>query len=94
MKKSNWSKLVATGVLAGSLILVPLTLPASAQTGTGQDPTSTPVQDTAVNRDDNDFNWGWLGLLGLIGLAGLARKREEPTRYRDPNEVSSSSYRQ
>lgn len=21
--------------------------------------------------DDNDFDWGWLGLLGLLGLAGM-----------------------
>ncbi|MGO4108185.1 WGxxGxxG family protein [Paenibacillus sp. YAF4_2] len=24
--------------------------------------------------DDNDFDWGWLGLLGLIGLAGLRNR--------------------
>jgi len=34
---------------------------------------------TAVN-DDNDFDWGWLGLLGLIGLAGLRGRNPD----RDP----------
>ncbi|MCM3626174.1 WGxxGxxG-CTERM domain-containing protein [Paenibacillus glycanilyticus] len=24
--------------------------------------------------DDNDFDWGWLGLLGLIGLAGMRNR--------------------
>jgi hypothetical protein len=92
VKKFNLSKIVATGVLAGSLAFVPLTFSASAQTGTGGDTTTAPTGDTYINRD-RDFSWGWLGLLGLIGLAGLTRKREDPARYRDPNDVSSSSYR-
>ena len=29
--------------------------------------------------DDNDIDWGWLGLLGLIGLAGLRSKGRERT---------------
>ena len=27
--------------------------------------------------DDNDQDWGWVGLLGLTGLLGLLRRREE-----------------
>lgn len=59
-----------------------------------------PAVDTTENDDldeadaagDRDFDWGWLGLLGLIGLAGLTRKHDEPVaRYREPDEVSSSS---
>ncbi|QHW34878.1 WGxxGxxG-CTERM domain-containing protein [Paenibacillus rhizovicinus] len=30
----------------------------------------------AVN-DDNDFDWGWLGLLGLIGLAGMRSRNHD-----------------
>ncbi|MBP3962842.1 WGxxGxxG-CTERM domain-containing protein [Paenibacillus sp. DLE-14] len=30
----------------------------------------------AVN-DDNDMDWGWLGLLGLIGLAGLRSRNHD-----------------
>ncbi|SFT05908.1 WGxxGxxG family protein [Paenibacillus sp. BC26] len=30
----------------------------------------------AVN-DDNDFDWGWLGLLGLLGLAGLRSRNHD-----------------
>ncbi|MFC5650742.1 WGxxGxxG family protein [Paenibacillus solisilvae] len=33
----------------------------------------------ATTTDDNDFDWGWLGLLGLIGLAGLRSKDRERT---------------
>ena len=28
---------------------------------------------------DNDTDWGWIGLLGLIGLAGLAGRRRDTT---------------
>ncbi|SFI54412.1 hypothetical protein SAMN02799624_01295 [Paenibacillus sp. UNC496MF] len=27
--------------------------------------------------NDNDFDWGWLGLLGLIGLAGLRSRNHD-----------------
>jgi hypothetical protein len=30
--------------------------------------------------DDNDMDWGWLGLLGLIGLAGLFNRNRETNR--------------
>ncbi|MFC5649491.1 WGxxGxxG family protein [Paenibacillus solisilvae] len=33
----------------------------------------------AVGDNDNDMDWGWLGLLGLIGLAGLRNKNRERT---------------
>ncbi|PSB00589.1 WGxxGxxG family protein [Merismopedia glauca] len=94
MNKPNLSKLVAAGLLSGSLAFLPLTFSASAQTQTQPD-TTIPRQDTPITNDvgDRDSNWGWLGLLGLIGLAGLTRKRQEPARYRDPNDLSSSSYR-
>ncbi|MEW5860263.1 MAG: WGxxGxxG family protein [Cyanobacteriota bacterium] len=97
MKNSNLSKLVGAGVLAASVALVPMTLPASAQTDTTA-PDTTAVPQQGVNNvgyeGDRDFNWGWLGLLGLAGLAGLAgRKNHEPTAYRDPNEATSSTYR-
>lgn len=29
--------------------------------------------------DDNNIDWGWLGLLGLIGLAGLRNRNRERT---------------
>lgn len=98
MNVSKISKFIAAGVLATSVAVIPLNSPASAQTNTA--PNNTTTTDTAPRQGvdntyrDNDFDWGWLGLLGLVGLAGLAgRKRDEPARYRDPNEVSSTTYR-
>lgn len=63
-------RLFATTLLMMGIALVP----ATAQTGTGaaaasaaEDRTHTSMaRDT--ERNDNDFNLGWLGLLGLAGL--------------------------
>lgn len=92
MKPSKFSAIVASGLIAASLGIAPLTLPASAQTDTY----TTPRQDVLEVEEDNDFDWGWLGLLGLIGLAGLAgRKRHEPVarydyeREREPDATRS-----
>jgi MYXO-CTERM domain-containing protein len=42
-----------------------------------RDPTIT------VTRDDDDRNFGWIGLLGLVGLAGLFGRRDHyPDRTR------------
>lgn len=96
MKSSNLSKFVGAGVLTLSMAVLPLTLPASAQTGstgtttTGDTTTTTTTQGTQPATDDRDFDWGWLGLLGLAGLAGLA-KRSEPVRYQDPNPVGGTT---
>jgi hypothetical protein len=94
--KRNFTKAVSAGVLTLSMGILPLTLPAQAQTTT-QPRTDTAPRTTTYDREDrNDFNWGWLGLIGLLGLAGLAgRKRgDEPTRYRDPNTPGATTYRE
>jgi hypothetical protein len=106
-KFSTISNLIGAGVIAASLAVVPLTLPAHAQNtapdnnagtttqqNSGVDATGTKSQ--ATERDHND--WGWLGLLGLIGLAGLAKKnRTDDVRHvnNDPNVGvrSGSDYR-
>lgn len=100
MKISILSKLVGASVLAASVALAPFHPSASAQTDTAPntttDTTTAPRTDveTASYDNDNDFDWGWLGLLGLAGLAGLAgRKRHDEVRYREPNEVGSTTYR-
>ncbi|AJY78017.1 hypothetical protein VN24_25030 [Paenibacillus beijingensis] len=33
----------------------------------------------AAATDDNDIDWGWLGLIGLAGLAGLRNRDRERT---------------
>lgn len=96
MNFTNLTKIGGAGLLAASLAFASLVSPASAQTTPQRtDTDTTPRENVRTVNDDNDFDWGWLGLLGLAGLAGLAgRKHEEPTRYREPNEVGTSSYRQ
>lgn len=96
MKRSNLSKLFSASVIAASLSIVPLTLSAQAQyvaPGTYAEPE---VEAVAVYEED-DFDWGWLGLLGLIGLAGLIpKKRREPIhRIEEPDVVvrPGSDYR-
>lgn len=39
-------------------------------TNTGNYDTSS-YRAYATTADDNDMDWGWLGLIGLLGLAGL-----------------------
>jgi MYXO-CTERM domain-containing protein len=54
------------------------TQPAPDQPTTTEQTTTGQTTDTAVQatRDDDEMDWGWIGLLGLIGLAGLMRRRE------------------
>jgi MYXO-CTERM domain-containing protein len=92
--KRQLTKVIGTSVIALGMAL-PFSVPASAQTTT--DPTTAPGTTTDTRTyGDNGFDWGWLGLLGLVGLAGLAGRgrREEPTRYRDPNTVGTTNYRE
>jgi LPXTG-motif cell wall-anchored protein len=88
MKISSLSKLIGAGVIAASLAVVPLSVPAQAQ-NTAPDTTTQqngsvdatgPINDN-TNRDDNN-DLGWFGLLGLTGLAGLlGRKRRETVHH-------------
>lgn len=99
MKRSNLSKFVGAGILALGVTVMPLNLPASAQTDTtspgttGDTMGNDQTADVAGEEGDRDFDWGWLGLLGLAGLAGLA-KRNEPVRYQDPNVAGTTTYRE
>ncbi|HEY9615957.1 MAG TPA: WGxxGxxG family protein [Microcoleaceae cyanobacterium] len=85
-------KLLGAGVIAVSLVTLPMTGAAIAQTNSNA-PTldTTPFQET---RDDHN-NWGWLGLLGLIGLANLLRQpRTHHTVYREPETTARGDYRE
>ena len=54
-----------------------------AQTPAPQETPSAAPPATTFDREDRDFDWGWLGLIGLLGLAGLAgRNREVMTTRR------------
>lgn len=100
MKRSQLSKVAGAGVIALSLAILPGVMPASAQTdtapagsNTNNDPNRTVVDTTPLQESESDNNhWGALGLLGLIGLANLFRK-DEPTRFRDPDPAATSTTR-
>jgi MYXO-CTERM domain-containing protein len=89
VKRSNLAKIIGIGFISLSTIMLPLTMSVSAQV-------NNPNTDSEDVYEDNDMDWGWLGLLGLAGLAGLAgRKREEPTRrYPDTDPVTRTGYRE
>ncbi|MES1026411.1 WGxxGxxG family protein [Gloeocapsa sp. BRSZ] len=78
MKSSFLLKATVVSLLTAATTILPLSLSAHAQV------TAPGVVSEDIYEDD-DFDWGWLGLIGLFGLAGLAgKKRSEPTAYRDP----------
>jgi len=82
VQHSNYStnllpKIIGTGILSISMAVLPLTLPASAQVNTPGVDREDVIEEDAY--EDNNSDWGWLGLLGLIGLAGLAGKKRHQT---------------
>lgn len=95
MKAYNFSQWVSASVLAMSLTVGAIALPAMAQTDAapGNNNTGNVQQNNAPNLDTTPFqetkgrtdNYGWLGLFGLLGLLNLLRKSEEPRAYREPN---------
>lgn len=80
MKRFSLFKTLGVSLFLLGMTITPLALPVSAQVTQPNEP------GIVYENEDDDFDWGWLGLLGLLGLAGLAKKkRQEPTAYRDPN---------
>jgi MYXO-CTERM domain-containing protein len=63
---------------------------ANARGGERADRSETP---RTVVREDNDTDWGWLGLLGLLGLAGLIPKKRkvEVQEFRDTNRPTGNA---
>ena len=88
MKSMDFSKIIKAGILAASLVLVPVVPSAIAQTESNN-PTldTTPLQESS----DDANNWGWLGLVGLVGLANLFRKRKTTQVYREPDVASGTT---
>lgn len=77
MKNLKLSEWIRTGALAGSLILLPLVVSASAQTSNTSNAANSNTARTTTQTqttDNNDHDYGWLGLLGLTGLLGLLKK--------------------
>ncbi|MFM2311528.1 MAG: hypothetical protein RLZZ04_804 [Cyanobacteriota bacterium] len=84
MKLAHIYKFSSTGLLAIALTVIPFK-------ALGQAQTETPQTDSVevVTREDNNFDWGWLGLLGLLGLAGLAGKKshQDSNTHREVDNV-------
>ncbi len=96
----SFSKFIGVGVIAASLAVLPLTVPAQAQNNGSSTYTQQNRNVDGLTRKhtngDNDI--GWIGLLGLIGLAGLAGRKRQETVYRSHSEPdvvarSGSDYR-
>ena len=47
-------------------------------------PPVAPAPTTADAEQDDDSDWGWIGLLGLAGLAGLRRRDDDRHDHRTP----------
>lgn len=76
MKFLNFSKgIVFTAFLTAATVL---NAPAQANSGNNNGSNTVTTATRTVERvvaQDNDTDWGWLGLLGLAGLAGLIPKK-------------------
>lgn len=72
LKRSTIPVLVAAAILLGSATL----LNAQQQPPEPVEPATSP--ETTVTQED-DWDWGWLGLFGLLGLGGLAGLRRHET---------------
>ena len=83
MKGIHVSTTVRAGVLALSLLLLPITMPTFAQT-TNPTP-ETQRMETQDDDGDNTGLWGLLGLAGLFGLAGLRRRPGKARAYDAPD---------
>jgi hypothetical protein len=80
MKRYHWPKIAGAGIVALSLTILPLALPASAQNlpdNTNRDRTS-PVTNTAPLPENRyyDRDAVWLGAIGLLSLALLLNAYE------------------
>ncbi len=97
MQKSSLIKFISAGILATSVLVIPITSPASAQTsGTGTNGTTGSTgSTTTTNYDNKSYDpglWGLTGLLGLFGLLGRRKeeihtttRRDDAPAYRDPS---------
>ncbi len=78
MKQSHYFRKHALAALMIALAISPIA--ASAQDSGTTPPSSTMSSPSAGGgmggtvEEDNDTDYGWIGLLGLLGLAGLMRR--------------------
>lgn len=75
MKLSSARRTVGMGLLSLSLAFVATPQQTFAQTA---------LEPGVQYEEEDDFDWGWLGLLGLLGLFGLKRRDHD---HRPPPRV-------
>jgi hypothetical protein len=79
-------KTLMMALLAGCLCAV---APSTAQAQVASDRSAN---NQERYDDDNDADYGWIGLLGLVGLAGLMKKSREVRDTRYENQPATRSY--
>ncbi len=84
----NFATLIRTGVMAAALLATPLfsqTTPSSTMDPNYRSDT------TSSSRNDNGFNFGWLGLIGLAGLAGMKSKSTNQAGFRTDDDRATQN---
>jgi MYXO-CTERM domain-containing protein len=84
-----------SSMLKPAVILLSIALcavPVAAQT-TQPAPEQPAAEPALTPADDDDYDWGWLGLLGLLGLAGLIRRNEPAVVVRNRTEPETTRVR-
>jgi MYXO-CTERM domain-containing protein len=99
MNYNDIKKITNNGLLVLSLAFL-TALPIDAQSNSNRDARNDNTPRTTVVQQEDDTDWGWLGLLGLLGLAGLLPKKRkvEVQEFRDartdqPNQTGSTNAR-
>jgi hypothetical protein len=59
-----------------------LTSAAVTAAGTEEHTLAADVNTRAAGNNDNDMDWGWIGLAGLLGLVGLRNRSDNTSRNR------------
>ena len=73
MRELDMGRTIRRMALIATIALTGAALPAAVVAQTPDSPQTAARTDSGVP-DDNDMDWGWVGLLGLAGLLGLRRR--------------------